>query len=77
MNIGSSDERAGVHEVRFGSDTFECQIRFSSRKRFRISIHPDLRIVVDAPTGAEIEEVLANVSKHGRWIVRQRLFFEQ
>lgn len=36
-----------------------------------IKVHPDCRIIVSAPTGADNEEVLYAVKKRGRWIYEQ------
>ena len=66
-----------VHRIHFGSQTIDCLVRFGPRNRLRISVHPNQSVVVDAPDGKSIEEVLDRVRSRGGWIVRQRLFFEQ
>jgi predicted metal-dependent hydrolase len=42
-----------------------------------ITVHPNGSIEVVAPKGTDPKEVQARLRKHGRWIVRQRLYFEQ
>jgi len=69
---------AGVERrIRFGSEVIDFQVRFARRDRLRISVHPDQRVVVDAPAGKPLEEILDRVRSRGGWIVKQRQFFEQ
>jgi hypothetical protein len=42
-----------------------------------ITVHPDGGIEVVAPKGTDPKEVETRVRKRARWIVRQRLYFEQ
>lgn len=75
---GQSKAGSGTtHRVRFGSETIRCRVRFGPRDRLRISVHPDQSVIVDAPTGKSLEEVLDRVRSRGGWILKQRQFFEQ
>jgi predicted metal-dependent hydrolase len=42
-----------------------------------VTVHPDGRIEVVAPRGTDPKEVETRIRKRARWIVRQRLRFEQ
>lgn len=75
----STRETSGgvMHRIRFGSEVIDFRVRFGRRDRLRISVHPDQKVVVDAPAGKPLEEVLARVRSRAGWIVKQRQFFEQ
>jgi len=77
MSTGIADRAASRHRIRFGSETIDVQVRFGERDRLRISVHPDLRVTVDAPAGKAMEDVLERVKKRGGWILKQRQYFEQ
>lgn len=49
----------------------------SSRKSLSITVHPDLRIVVAAPTGTPTERIRAKVLKRARWIRKAQREFEK
>ncbi|HOX27458.1 MAG TPA: SprT family zinc-dependent metalloprotease [Candidatus Krumholzibacteria bacterium] len=76
--IDSSEANyGGYHRIRFGSQTIDCLIRFGPRNRLRICVHPNQKVIVDAPEGKSLEDVLQRVRSRGGWIVKQRQFFEQ
>ncbi len=64
--------------VHWGTTTlcFSYRLR-SRRKSLAITVHPDLRIVVTAPTGTPAEVIRAKVLKRARWITKTRREFEQ
>jgi predicted metal-dependent hydrolase len=58
------------HELRY-------HIRLSARRTMAITVHPNGAIDVVAPNGSSPGQIEARVRKRARWIVRQRLYFEQ
>jgi predicted metal-dependent hydrolase len=42
-----------------------------------ITVHPDGSVDVTAPEGTDPKDIEARVLKRGRWIVRQRMYFDQ
>lgn len=63
--------------LRFGSVTIAFSVRRADRERFRVAVHPDLRVVVDAPTGKSSEEIAHRVRGKAGWIIRQLDYFAQ
>lgn len=53
------------------------RVKFSGRGTLSISVLPDGAIEVIAPRGTTGHEVQLRLRKRGRWIVRQRRYFEQ
>lgn len=62
--------------VQFGRKSIEYQLCYSARKTLAIDVHPDLSVVVTAPTGSEDAAVVKRVEKRASWIVQQQRFFE-
>lgn len=77
MSRNDSRHDGGRHRIRFGEQVIDCQLRFGQRKSLRISVHPDMQVVVDAPVGKPLEAVLAKVQRRAAWIVRQQEHFRQ
>lgn len=68
---------AQPHSVNFGSERIDfCLVRRDDDK-FRVVVHPDLTVVVEAPKGKALDQVLARVKSKARWISRQVRYFEQ
>lgn len=61
--------------VEFGKTRIEYTLRYSARKTLAIDVHPDLSVVVTAPTGSPDEAVVQRVQKRAGWIVQQQRFF--
>jgi predicted metal-dependent hydrolase len=60
-----------THKVTFGSESFAVELTYSDRANLKITVHPDQRVVVQAPLGKPLEEVLRRVCKRAAWIIRQ------
>ncbi|MBT5229659.1 MAG: M48 family metallopeptidase [Methylococcales bacterium] len=58
---------------RYGDEkiTFERTLRTSNIQKVLIKVHPDCRVLAQAPLGASDDEVLQAVKKRSRWIYRQ------
>jgi len=52
-------------------------VQFRKRSKLAITVHPDMRVEVAAPTGSDMDAVLARVEKRAAWITRQIRYFEQ
>jgi predicted metal-dependent hydrolase len=74
---GSIDENAGPHVISFGKESIPFTIGFSARRGLKISVRPDRHVVVSAPAGKSVEEVIERVRRRASWIVRQREYFER
>lgn len=64
---------AGEQRVRYGDEVIRFRVRVQPDRRVpRVAIHvePDGRVLVDAPSGATPESVLATVRKRSLWISR-------
>jgi|SRR6185369_349918 len=63
--------------VTYSSHELKYRLRFSARRTMAITVHPDGAIEVVAPRGSNLRKVEARVRRRARWIIRQRLYFEQ
>jgi len=66
-----------VCSIRYAGAEIPVAVAFGDRKTLTIVVHPDLRVAVSAPKVRTLAEVLAKVERRGRWILRQRRYFEQ
>ena len=71
MNSGGSEL------IRFGTEKLRLLVVPGRHENFQITVHPDLRVVVDVPLGAASDKVIARVRKKAGWILRQLRYFEQ
>lgn len=65
------------HFVQFGSQRIDFHLLFDHHERFRVTVHPDLSVIVDAPHGKSLDLVLGKVKSKAAWISRQIRYFEQ
>ncbi len=63
------------HSVQFGSQKIDFDLLTSRRSTLGISVYPDLRVTVTAPTHANLERIEKKVIKKAPWIIRKKLFF--
>jgi hypothetical protein len=68
---------ARIESICFGTEKVSLLIVPGNHDNFQITVHPDLRVVVDAPSGVASDKVIARVRKKASWIFRQLRFFEQ
>lgn len=66
----------GGYLLRHDGLTIPFRIDFSGRKHLAITVHPEMRLEVDAPAGTDSVAVLARVQKRAKWIATQWRFFE-
>ncbi len=66
----NSPKAAQTMSFRYGDEqiTFERIMRPQATGKVLIKVHPDCRVTVSAPKGAESEAILSAVKKRGRWI---------
>jgi predicted metal-dependent hydrolase len=65
-----------TYQIAFGSQTIEYQLELMKRGTLSISVHPDLKVVVKAPEGTNLEEINQRVYKRAKWILNQQRQFE-
>ena len=63
--------------IAYSTHLLTYRLRYSARRTMAITVHPDGSIQVVAPRGTNPKDVEARVRKRARWIIRQRLYFEQ
>lgn len=61
----------------YGERRIPYRLRFSDRKRLRITVRPDLSVVTDAPSRFSEEEAREAIRSKARWILRQLASFEE
>jgi predicted metal-dependent hydrolase len=71
------NKRADKHFVDFGSQRIDFHVEYGQHERFRVTVHPDLSVVVNVPQGKPLDQVLSKVRTKAAWISRQIRYFEQ
>lgn len=65
-------------EIVFGTETIGYEIRFlPTRRTLAIEVHPDLSVVVRAPTDCHPDIIQARVGKRASWISKQLTNFRR
>lgn len=77
MKDGSTDKGAGPYFITFGKESIPVKIAFSDRRGLKIAVRPDRSVVVSAPAGKAVEDVIERVRRRAAWIVKQREYFER
>lgn len=60
------------HQIQFSQSIIEYRLSYSPRKTLSISVHPDLRVTLDAPEQADFAAVEAKLRKSAAWILKQQ-----
>ncbi len=66
-----------IESLCFGTEPLNLLVVYGSHDNFRVTVHPDLRVVVDAPLGRASEEIHARIEAKAAWIFKQLRYFEQ
>ena len=61
--------------ILFGSAEIVFDLQYQDRKSLGITVRPDRKVLVKAPTGAKLEKVLEKVRKRAPWILKQQSYF--
>ena len=61
----------------YGGNRIPFTVEFRKRAKLAITVHPNARVQVAAPSGSSLEVVLARVEKRAGWISKQIRYFEQ
>lgn len=67
----------GDYVLSFGGKRIPFRIEYRQRKKLAISLHPEMRLEVVAPTGSTSEQVLPRVERRAGWILRKWRYFEK
>lgn len=62
-------------QIIFGSRKIEFQLAFSERKSLGITVKPDLKVLVRAPNGTDIQKIKVKLQKRAPWIIKQQSYF--
>lgn len=65
----------GSYLLRYVGLVIPFQLQFRQRKQLAITVHPEMKLVVVAPQGAPLDQVLARIEKQASWIVRCALAY--
>lgn len=72
-----TSKRSKECSIKFGSERIKITLSFKERKTLKISVQPDKTIMVDAPKGKKLRDILARVKGRASWIIKQRDYFER
>jgi len=64
------------YTIQYGNTPIEYTLTYGPRTTLAIDVHPDLRVTVQAPHGADLADIEAKVRKRAPWILRQLRQFE-
>ncbi|TWU08889.1 WLM domain protein [Symmachiella macrocystis] len=76
MNLLSANEDSRTLMLHYGRKQIEYEVLYSGRRTLAIDVHPDLSVVVTAPTGTADDAVDEKMQKRASWILQQQRFFE-
>ncbi|HWB12781.1 MAG TPA: SprT family zinc-dependent metalloprotease [Gemmataceae bacterium] len=68
---------SGGYLLSFGSLQLPFQIEYRNRRSLAITVHPDQRLEIVAPRGADLDRLLKRIEKRQAWILSQWRYFEQ
>ena len=68
---------SAMHTIEFGRSRIAFRVNLCERDRLQITVHPDMSVEVQAPTGKSLEDILRRVQKRAPWIAKQLRYFEQ
>lgn len=74
---GKAGSPAGRHCLQYGGRTISFTIEWRERRHLAIEVCPDRTVLVTAPAGRTLGEVLARVRKRAGWILKQQDYFER
>lgn len=63
--------------IEVGSKTISYGLMFDERQRLKISVEPNMRVVVHAPKGRTLAEIEYRVRRRAPWILKQLTYFKQ
>lgn len=63
--------------ITYSTHKLDYLLRFSNRRTMAITVYPNGAVEVIAPRGTTQREVEIRLRKRARWVLRQRLHFEQ
>lgn len=66
-----------VHNVPYGSQTIQFELRRTTRKTMAIHVHPNKHVEVVAPKQSEIGKIYEKIKKRAKWIKTQQRYFDQ
>lgn len=66
-----------LYTLQFGTTTIEYEVIYADRKTLAIHVHPDTRVIVEAPEHTDLALIEERVYKRAAWILRQQRTFEQ
>lgn len=72
LNIKEGAIKYGDYDIEFSIEP-----RASDIPKVLIKVHPDCRVIAQAPTVASYDEVVNAVKKRARWVYRQLRYFEK
>ena len=61
----------------FGSERLDLRIAYGNHSNFKITVHPNLDVLVSVPIGVASKEVHSRIKGKAAWIYRQLRYFEQ
>jgi predicted metal-dependent hydrolase len=66
-----------LRHIQYGDTHIEFELHYASRRTLAISVHPDLRVTVEAPDASALEAIEQKVRRRAPWILRQQRDFER
>ena len=61
--------------IQFGSEKIYFILKYSARKNLRITVTPEMEVIVNAPSGTAIERIREKVKHKASWIIKQQSYF--
>jgi predicted metal-dependent hydrolase len=61
--------------IQFGSKQIDFSLEYADRKSLGITVKPDSKVIIKAPTGTSIDSIKEKLHKKAPWIIKQQSFF--
>lgn len=65
------------HILHYGTTAIHYDVIYRPRKTLAIHVHPDRRVIVEAPETSTLEQIEQKVRQRAAWILKQQRAFEQ
>lgn len=62
--------------LQYGTQAIAYELAYDERRTLGITVHPDLRVTVVAPWGADLAAIEARLRRRAPWILRQQRRYE-
>jgi predicted metal-dependent hydrolase len=64
-----------IRSIQFGTKKIDYHLEFTNRKSLRITVTPEMSVIVEAPENTDIDRVEEKLKKRAPWVIKQQSYF--